>query len=46
MTFLAQASTITRRDLRRERRSGEVLWVTLPFGAVALLLVPLLLKMG
>jgi heme exporter protein B len=41
MTFIAQASTITRRDLRRERRSGEVLWVTLPFGAVALLLVPL-----
>ncbi|MEN8040618.1 MAG: heme exporter protein CcmB [Actinomycetota bacterium] len=33
--------TITRRDLLRERRSGEVLWVTLPFGAIALLLVPL-----
>jgi heme exporter protein B len=29
------------RDLLRERRSGEVLWVTLPFGAVALLLIPI-----
>ena len=39
--FFHQATTITRRDLLRERRSGEVLWVTLPFGAIALLLVPL-----
>jgi heme exporter protein B len=39
--FFHQAGTITRRDLLRERRSGEVLWVTLPFGAIALLLVPL-----
>jgi heme exporter protein B len=39
--LLRQAMTITRRDLLRERRSGEVLWVTLPFGAIALLLVPL-----
>lgn len=39
--FVHQAMTITRRDLMRERRSGEVLWVTLPFGAIALLLVPL-----
>ena len=39
--FWNQAFTITRRDLLRERRSGEVLWVTLPFGAIALLLVPL-----
>ena len=39
--FWNQAVTITRRDLLRERRSGEVLWVTLPFGAIALLLVPL-----
>ncbi len=39
--FWSQAVTITRRDLLRERRSGEVLWVTLPFGAIALLLVPL-----
>jgi heme exporter protein B len=40
-SFWTQAATITRRDLLRERRSGEVLWVTLPFGAIALLLVPL-----
>ena len=39
--FWNQAFTITRRDLLRERRSGEVMWVTLPFGAIALLLVPL-----
>lgn len=39
--FFHQAMTIVRRDLRRERRSGEVIWVTLPFGAIALLLVPL-----
>jgi heme exporter protein B len=39
--FWNQTFTITRRDLMRERRSGEVLWVTLPFGAIALLLVPL-----
>jgi heme exporter protein B len=39
--FWNQAFTITQRDLLRERRSGEVLWVTLPFGAIALLLVPL-----
>lgn len=29
------------RDLLRERRRGEVLWVTVPFGAVAMLLIPL-----
>lgn len=40
-TFPEQTRTITRRDLLRERRSGEVLWVTLPFGAIALLMVPL-----
>ena len=39
--FSQQATTIARRDLLRERRSGEVLWVTLPFGAIALLMVPL-----
>jgi len=39
--FLHQALTIAQRDLLRERRTGEVLWVTLPFGAIALLLVPL-----
>ncbi|MGI9585875.1 MAG: heme exporter protein CcmB [Acidimicrobiia bacterium] len=40
-TFPEQTKTIARRDLLRERRSGEVLWVTLPFGAIALLMVPL-----
>lgn len=39
--FAAQARTVATRDLNRERRSGEVLWVTLPFGAIALLLIPL-----
>ncbi len=39
--FWQQAMAIARRDLDRERRSGEVAWVTIPFGAVALLLVPL-----
>lgn len=37
----SQAAAVTRRDLERERRSGEVLWITVPFGAVALVLVPL-----
>lgn len=41
MTFWNQALAIARRDLLRERRSGEVLWITVPFGAVALLLIPL-----
>ena len=35
------ATAIARRDLLRERRVGEVAWVTVPFAAVALLLVPL-----
>ena len=39
--FGSQVRAVMRRDLLRERRSGEVLWVTLPFGAIALLLVPL-----
>jgi heme exporter protein B len=39
--FLTQAMAVTKRDLQRERRSGEVVWVTLPFGAVALLLIPI-----
>jgi heme exporter protein B len=32
---------VARRDLERERQAGEVAWVTIPFGAIALLLVPL-----
>lgn len=39
--FWHQVSLVAGRDVARERRSGEVLWVTLPFGAIALLLVPL-----
>ncbi len=39
--FWPQAFAIAKRDLDRERRSGEVAWVTIPFGAIALLLVPL-----
>jgi len=39
--FWPQASAIARRDLDRERRSSEVVWITIPFGAVALLLIPL-----
>ena len=41
VSFFGQARTVASRDLLRERRSGEVVWVTLPFGAVALLLVPI-----
>jgi heme exporter protein B len=40
-SFWSQALAIARRDLDRERHSGEVVWVTVPFGAIALLLVPL-----
>jgi len=39
--FWRQTLAIARRDLDRERRSGEVAWVTIPFGAIALLLIPL-----
>lgn len=39
--FFAQSKAVTKRDLLRERRSGEVLWITIPFGAVALLLIPI-----
>lgn len=38
---LAQALVLARKDLRLERRTGEAFLVTAPFGAVALLLVPL-----
>ena len=36
-----QLTEIVRKDLRLEARAGEALLVTLPFGAVALILVPL-----
>ena len=39
--FWPQATAVAGRDLLRERRRGDVLWVTIPFGALALLLVPL-----
>lgn len=39
--FWAQALAVAGRDLRREGRAGEVAWITVPFGAIALLLVPL-----
>lgn len=36
-----QIKAVAGRDLSRERRNGEVAWVTIPFGAIALLLIPL-----
>jgi heme exporter protein B len=36
-----QAVEICRKDLRTEFRSGEVLMITVPFGAAALMLIPL-----
>ncbi|MGH9052586.1 MAG: heme exporter protein CcmB [Acidimicrobiia bacterium] len=41
--FWQQALTIAGKDLRVEWRAAEVLYITVPFGAVALLLVPLAL---
>ena len=39
--LLPQVWVVAQRDLRRERRRGEVLWVTIPFGVVAMLLIPM-----
>lgn len=39
--FWRQALAVARKDLTMELRTGEVLLVTAPFGAVALLLIPL-----
>lgn len=39
--LLRQAVVAAKRDLARERRQGEVVWVTIPFGVVAMLLIPL-----
>lgn len=39
--FWRQTMAVARKDLTMERRTGEVLMVTAPFGAVALLLIPL-----
>lgn len=40
-SLFEQAAASARRDLARERKRGEVLWVTIPFGVVAMLLIPL-----
>jgi heme exporter protein B len=39
--FWSQTRAVADRDVLRERRRGEVVWVTVPFGAIALLLIPL-----
>jgi len=39
--FGAQVAAVVERDLRREQHRGDVFWITIPFGAMALLLVPL-----
>lgn len=39
--FWLQAAEVARKDLLIEGRAGEVLHITIPFGAVALLLLPL-----
>jgi len=41
VSFWRQAVEIARKDLRTEVRSGEVVMITVPFGAAALMLVPL-----
>lgn len=41
VSFWRQAVEIGRKDLRTEFRSGEVLMITVPFGAAALMLIPL-----
>jgi heme exporter protein B len=40
-TFWQQAYQMGLKDVRVEGRSGEVLYITVPFGAVALLLIPI-----
>ena len=39
--FWHQVHAVVDRDLLRERRQGDMLWITIPFGAIALLLIPL-----
>ena len=43
MTFWRQAREFARRDLVSERRAGEVVTIIIPFGAVALMTLPLAL---
>lgn len=40
MSLMRQAVLIAKTDLRVEGRSGEVIWIVLPYGALALFLVP------
>ena len=40
-SFWRQVIEIARKDLRTEVRTGEVFLITIPFGAVALMLIPL-----
>jgi heme exporter protein B len=40
-SFWQQAKEIARKDLLVEGRAGEALYITIPFGAVALMLIPL-----
>ena len=42
--FYRQARTVVIRDLRRERRTAEVLGVTIPFGAISIILIGFLLS--
>jgi heme exporter protein B len=39
--FWSQATEIAGKDLRTEVRTGEVLLITIPFGGIALMLIPL-----
>ncbi len=41
LSLIEQARVIAGRDLVRERRRGEVAWVIVPFGAIAMMLIPL-----
>lgn len=43
MRFWRQALAITRRDLLAEGRAGDVLWIVLPYGALAVFLSPIAL---
>lgn len=46
MRFWRQAAIVARRDLLAEGRSGEVLWVVIPFALVALFLIPVAVGVG
>ncbi len=44
MTFWRQAFAISRRDLLAEGRAGDVLWIVIPYGALAVFLAPIALN--